>query len=63
LGISDRCVPVGYLCLGYVTEFPAKPDLEVQGWEERVALARLIHFDKCGEQDEKRANDLLDDAG
>jgi 5,6-dimethylbenzimidazole synthase len=62
LGIPDRCVPVGYLCLGYVTEFPARPDLETQGWEERAALARLIHFDRWGAQDERRANDLLEDA-
>jgi 5,6-dimethylbenzimidazole synthase len=63
LGIPDRCVPVGYLCLGYVTEFPARPDLENQGWEQRMALARLVHFDRWGEQDEERAKDLLEDAG
>jgi 5,6-dimethylbenzimidazole synthase len=61
LGIPERCVAVGYLCVGYVTEFPAVAELESRGWEQRAALAQLIHFDRWGEQDVERANRLLDE--
>ena len=59
LGIPERTVPVAYLCVGYVSEFPACPDLETKGWERRETLARLIHFERWGEQDERRAQELL----
>ncbi len=59
LRIPERMTPVAYLCVGYVSEFPASPDLESAGWEQREELARLIHFDRWGEQDEGRAAELL----
>ncbi len=59
LNIPTGLVPVAYLCLGYVSEFPPVPDLEASGWEQRESLARLIHFDRWGEQDEQRASALL----
>jgi 5,6-dimethylbenzimidazole synthase len=59
LRIPASIVPVAYLCLGYVSEFPPCPDLETAGWERRESLARLIHFDGWGEHDERRAADLL----
>ena len=59
LGIPPRIVPVAYLCVGYVSEFPPCPELETAGWERRERLARLIHFDHWGEHDERRAADLL----
>lgn len=59
LGIPKTIVPVAYLCLGYVTEFGAQPELEVKGWEKRTPLAGLIHFEQYGEVDEKRAATLL----
>jgi 5,6-dimethylbenzimidazole synthase len=59
LQMPVRVVPVAYLCLGYVSEFPAIPDLEASGWEQRESLARLIHFDRWGNQDEERASELL----
>ena len=37
---------VAYLCLGYVTHFPEKPDLERLGWAERVPLRELIYFNQ-----------------
>jgi 5,6-dimethylbenzimidazole synthase len=59
LHIPAGLVPVAYLCLGYVSEFPAVPDLEASGWEQRESLVRLIHFDRWGAQDEQRASALL----
>jgi len=40
---------VAYLCLGYVKEFSAVPDLERDGWEQRAELAPLVraeYFDQ-----------------
>ena len=55
LGIPARCTAVAYLCIGYVSEFLSQPELERKGWEHRESLARLIHFDRWGAQDESRA--------
>ena len=38
LSVPDYVLPVAYLCLGYVNEFSAKPDLNNVGWLERMAL-------------------------
>jgi 5,6-dimethylbenzimidazole synthase len=46
LEIPEGLVIVGYLCVGYVSEFPAGPELESAGWEQRESLAKLIHFDR-----------------
>ena len=46
LSIPDHVLPVAYLCLGYVNEFSAKPDLENVGWLERIALKDVIHYEK-----------------
>jgi len=59
LEIPERITPVAYLCLGYVTDFASRPELETRGWERRESLARLIHFDGWSEQDEQRAASLL----
>ena len=59
LRIPARLVPVAYLCVGYVSAFPARPELESAGWERRERLTDLIHFDYWGEQDETRAAELL----
>jgi 5,6-dimethylbenzimidazole synthase len=59
LGIPEGVVPVAYLCLGYVTEFGAQPELEITRWEQRASLADLIHFERYGGTDEARAGELL----
>jgi 5,6-dimethylbenzimidazole synthase len=60
LGIPAELVPIAYLCLGYVSEFPTEPELESVGWESREPLTRLIHFDRWGERDEQRASQLFE---
>jgi 5,6-dimethylbenzimidazole synthase len=59
LGIPPQAVPVAYLCIGYVEKFPAVPELESAGWERRLNLASLIHFDRWGGRDERRAAQLI----
>lgn len=60
LGIPAELVPIAYLCVGYVSEFPAEPELESVGWESRESLTRLIHFDHWRERDERRASELFE---
>ena len=59
LAIPARFTPVAYLCVGYVSEFPAAPELETVGWESRENPARLIHFDGWDGRDEQRAAELF----
>lgn len=45
LGIPAEIVPIAYLCLGHVTHFASRPDLEASGWLPRLALRDLVWFD------------------
>ncbi len=45
LGIPREIVPIAYLCVGYVRDFHAQPELEAAGWLKRVPLPELLHFD------------------
>ncbi|GMT48744.1 MAG: nitroreductase [bacterium] len=49
LAIPKHIVPIAYLCIGYVTHFPDKPDLEKAGWLPRTPLQSLIHHDQWGD--------------
>ncbi len=60
LGIPAELLPIAYLCVGYVSEFPANPELESVGWESRESLTRLIHFDRWDQRDEVRAAELFE---
>jgi 5,6-dimethylbenzimidazole synthase len=42
-------VPVAYLCLGYVSEFLAEPELQQAGWRQRLPVGRVIHANRWGE--------------
>ena len=53
LKIPPAVIPVAYLCLGYVTEFPARPMLEEAGWEKRIPLDELVYFEKWQEKNIK----------
>jgi 5,6-dimethylbenzimidazole synthase len=59
LAIPESHVLVAYLCLGYVSEFRPKPDLEESGWERRQALGSLLHFDGWNKRDTKRTEALF----
>lgn len=49
LGLPDHVVPVAYLCLGYVSEFLARPELETAGWRARLPLESLLHGNRWAE--------------
>jgi 5,6-dimethylbenzimidazole synthase len=46
LGIPRPITVVAYLCLGYVSGFAARPDLEEVGWRSRLPVAELIHQER-----------------
>lgn len=46
LGLPARIIPVAYLCLGYVSHFQDKPELESAGWRQRLPLEELVFFDQ-----------------
>ena len=48
LAIPEHVRPVAYLCLGYVSEFAAKPDLERAGWLPRMDLADVVCYEQWG---------------
>lgn len=48
LNIPEVIEPVAYLCIGPVSEFPTKPDLEVAEWLPRLDLPDLVYCDQWG---------------
>lgn len=50
LELPPEVYPVAYLCLGYVREFFAQPELEIAGWRNRLPLHELIHTNRWGQR-------------
>ena len=50
LRIPSHIIPVAYLCLGYVSEFLSRPQLETVGWLSRLPIEELIFDDYWGEK-------------
>lgn len=53
LSVPEHVNPIAYLCLGYVTEFADKPDLEKAGWLHRLKLNDVIYYENWGHIYEK----------
>ena len=50
LELPEHIIPIAYLCLGHVTEFAKKPDLETKGWLSRLKLDDVIYYEKWEEK-------------
>ena len=50
LGLPQHVHPVAYLCIGYVTHFTDKPELETAGWIPRLTLNELVFSDQWGKK-------------
>ena len=50
LKLPDHVVPVAYLCMGYVNELYASPELELRGWRQRLPIDELIYSETWGSQ-------------
>jgi 5,6-dimethylbenzimidazole synthase len=58
LGIPSHIQVVAYLCVGYVSEFRSRPELEETGWESRMPLRDLLHFDSWENRCQTRATTI-----
>lgn len=52
LEIPEHVVPVAYLCLGHVSEFAQRPDLETAGWLPRLDLKDVVFYEKWNRIDD-----------
>lgn len=57
LNLPDNVVPIAYLCVGYVSDFLKKPELEAANWLPRTPLEDLVSFDEWG--NDKHGDDSL----
>jgi 5,6-dimethylbenzimidazole synthase len=46
LGIPENIEIIAYLCIGYVSKFKDKPELESAGWLSRRSVDKAIHYNK-----------------
>ncbi|HZX32136.1 MAG TPA: 5,6-dimethylbenzimidazole synthase [Rhodocyclaceae bacterium] len=46
LGIPRDITPIAYLCIGKVSHFHEKPELETAGWLPRLPIDELVYFDQ-----------------
>ncbi|MCL2344525.1 MAG: 5,6-dimethylbenzimidazole synthase [Desulfobulbus sp.] len=58
LGMPPEIVPIAYLCLGYVSHFHDKPELEKAGWLPRLSITDLLYYDQWGQADRQRQEPL-----
>lgn len=54
LNIPSHITPIAYLCVGYVSAFKDKPELETAGWLPRLPVQDLLYFDAWGERDDQQ---------
>jgi len=50
LGIPENIEIIAYLCLGYVSKFNEKPELEELGWLPRENINQLIHKERWSDK-------------
>lgn len=51
LGIPEHIVPIAYLCIGHVSHFKDKPELETAGWLPRLPVSELVFHEQWGHSD------------
>ena len=51
---SKGITPIAYLCVGYVSHFYGKPELEAAGWLPRLPIEDLVYFDQWGYRDDQQ---------
>ena len=59
LHIPDHVMPVAYLCLGHVSKFESKPDLERNGWLPRLELDDVIYYEKWAQDEPYLSKTLI----
>ena len=52
LELPEHVIPVAYLCLGHVSNFETKPDLERAGWLPRLELKDVVYYEKWEQKED-----------
>lgn len=58
LDIPEHVVPIAYLCLGHVSKFAEKPDLETVGWLPRLDLKDVVFYEKWNKVEDPSWNQI-----
>ena len=58
LDLPEHVIPVAYLCLGHVTNFESKPDLERAGWLPRLDLKDVVYYEKWNKKDDSKWKEI-----
>jgi nicotinate-nucleotide--dimethylbenzimidazole phosphoribosyltransferase len=63
LGLPEHLEVAAYLCIGYVTDFGAEPELAAAGWARRRPLGWAVHAEQYGRRElpGREAVSLLDE--
>ena len=61
LKLPDHVVPVAYLCMGWVKELHASPELEAKGWRKRLDLQTLVFENQWGRPASDELKSSIDD--
>jgi 5,6-dimethylbenzimidazole synthase len=56
LGLPEHIIPIAYVCLGHVTKFETKPDLERAKWLPRLNLGEVVFYEKWEQKDSSNWN-------
>ena len=56
LELPEHIIPIAYVCLGHVTKFETKPDLERAKWLPRLNLDEVIFYEKWEQKDSPNWN-------
>ncbi len=54
LAIPRNITPIAYLCVGYVSHFHDRPELETAGWLPRLPMEELVYFEQWGQRDDRQ---------
>lgn len=52
LDLPEHVVPVAYLCIGYVDDFPERPLLEDENWLPKIPLEKQIYINRWQHTDD-----------
>lgn len=63
LAIPDHVEPIAYLCVGPVSDFAERPDLERKGWGKRLPISDLIMSETYSGPGEQALKHIADRTG
>lgn len=59
LGLPDNVTPVAYLCIGYVSHFHERPELEKAQWRQRLPIEKLVSMNGWNQPPDAQQSTLV----